>query len=139
MIYVNSDSGIEKTALNIKEQLEKQGVFVELIPLSLVDITRGLRDDSLEYDSILIGLNLGYFDSNIFPYFHSSQVKNGYNFSNYKQLGLDILLEELKSNNLTNTKKAKLETEIISILKKAATVKIFYSPKTNLLVDQNLQ
>lgn len=139
MVYVNSDEGIDITATTIKSQLESAGIFVELIPLSLVDITRGLRDDTLSYDAILIGLNLGYFDSNIFPYFHSSQVQNGYNFSNYKQLWLDILLEELKSNNLTNTKKQELEEKILDILKTATNLKVFYTPKTNLLVDQNLQ
>jgi len=139
LVYVNSDETIETSAQSIKKQLEALWVFVELIPLSLVDITRWLRDDSLVYDGILIGINLWYFDSNIFPYFHSSQVVNGYNFSNYKQLGLDILLEELKSNNLTNTKKSELESKVLDILKESSIIKVLYSPKTNLLVDQNLQ
>ena len=139
LVYVNSDENIQKTAQYIKEDLEKAWMFVELIPLSLVDVTRWLRDNSLEYDAILIGLNLWYFHSNIFPYFHSSQVKNGYNFSNYKQLGLDILLEELKSNNLSKTKKGELEDKVLDILQDASIVKTFYTPKTRLLIDKNLQ
>lgn len=139
IVYVNSDKNLEISALSVKQQIEKLWIFVELVTMSLEEITRWLRDDSLEYDGILIGLNLGYFDSNIFPYFHSSQVQNGYNFSNFKQLGLDILLEELKSNNLTNTKKAELEIKVLDILKKASTVKVLYSPKISLLVDQGLQ
>ena len=139
LVYVNSDKTIETTAQSIKDQLENTGIFVELIPLSLSKITRWLRDESLSYDAILIGVNLWYFDSNIFPYFHSSQVKNGYNFSNLKQLGLDILLEELKSNNLTNTKKEELEIKILNILKKSSAIKILYSPKIHLLVDKNLE
>ncbi len=139
LIYVNSDVKIQKSAEDIKKQIEEKWVFVELIWLSLADITRGLRDDSLVYDGILIGLNLGYFDSNVFPYFHSSQVKNGYNFANYKELGLDILLEELKSNTLTETKRDELKEKILEIIKDASITKTFYTPEIHLLVDQNLQ
>jgi hypothetical protein len=49
---------------------------------------------------MLAGINTGYFDFNIFPYFHSSQAQLGYNFANVKKLSIDILLEELKSSLL---------------------------------------
>lgn len=98
-----------------------------------------LRNESLDYDIAVLGINLGYFESNIYPYFHSSQVKNGYNFSNYKKLGLDILLEELKSNNLSTTKRDELEIKILDIMKEENIVKVYYTPKIALLVDKNIK
>ena len=139
ILYVESDKNITETALEIKKQLEEKGIFVELVAESLVNITRGLRDETLEYDGVLIGINLWYFDSNVFPYFHSSQIKNGYNFANYKQLGLDILLEELKSNNLSLSKKEELTDKILEILKESVSLKVLYTPKIRLLVDRNLE
>lgn len=88
---------------------------------------------------MLIGINLGYFQSNIFPYFHSSQVKNGYNFANFKKLSLDILLEELKSNNLSTTKREELENKMLEILEQEHVIKVFYTPKVQLLVDKNIK
>ena len=88
---------------------------------------------------MLIGINLGYFNSNTFPYFHSSQVKNGYNFANFKKLGLDILLEELKSNNLSSTKRQELEIKILDILHDENIIKVFYTPKLHLLADKNIK
>ncbi len=139
ILYVESDENITQSALEIKKQIEEKWVFVELIPESLVNITRGLRNESLEYDGVLIWINLWYFDSNVFPYFHSSQIENGYNFANYKQLGLDILLEELKSNNLSLSKKEELTDKILDILKESVSLKVLYTPKIRLLVDRNLE
>lgn len=139
LVYAQTDSLMEKTVNVIKNLLESNGIGVELQSLSLGDITVALRNESLEYDIALLGINLGYFESNIYPYFHSSQVKNGYNFSNFKKLGLDILLEELKSNNLSSTKRDELEAKILDILKQENVVKVFYTPKIALLVDKNIK
>lgn len=139
LVYINSDTNIEITAQEIKNQLDEKWIFIELIPLSLAEVTKWLRDETLQYDAILIGINLGYFDFNLFPYFHSSQVKNGYNFSNFKQLWLDILLEELKSNNLSTSKKSQLKEKVTAILQEASIMKTLYRPTTNFLVDQNLK
>jgi hypothetical protein len=88
---------------------------------------------------ILSWVNLWYFKFNIFPYFHSSQSKSGYNFSNIKKTSLDLLLEELKSNILNEEKVKELETKVLDILKDEQIIKTLYTPKNNLLVDKNLK
>ena len=137
--YAQSDALMEETARIVEEQLNKAGIAVELKWLSLWEITTQLRNEELPYDIMLIGINLGYFNSNTFPYFHSSQVKNGYNFANFKKLGLDILLEELKSNNLSSTKRQELEIKILDILHDENIIKVFYTPKLHLLADKNIK
>lgn len=139
IVYTQTDSAMQSTALKIQDQLNTAGIATEISTLSLGDITIGLRNESLEYDILLIGINLGYFESNIFPYFHSSQVKNGYNFANFKKLSLDILLEELKSNNLSTTKREELENKMLEIMAQENIIKVFYTPKVQLLVDQNIK
>jgi hypothetical protein len=88
---------------------------------------------------ILTGINLGYFEFNIFPYFHSSQAKNGYNFSNIKKPSLDLLLENLKSSLSKEEERKKLEERVLDLLKTEQSIKTLYSPKNNLLVDKNLK
>ena len=139
LLYAQTDSAMEKTALTIQTLLETQWIVVEIQGQSLGDITSGLRNESLNYDIMLIGINLGYFDSDIFPYFHSSQVQNGYNFSNFKKLSLDILLEELKSNNLTTSKSDELKAKMLEILKEENILKVLYTPEIQLLVDKNIK
>ena len=139
IVYTQTDNTMELAALQMQDQLKKVWIFTEVSALSLWDITVGLRNESLEYDIMLIGINLGYFQSNIFPYFHSSQVKNGYNFANFKKLSLDILLEELKSNNLSTTKREELENKMLEILEQEHVIKVFYTPKVQLLVDKNIK
>jgi len=137
--YTKSDALMESAMQEMVRLLEENGIAVNLIVTDLGDITVKLRNESLEYDIILLWINLGYFDSNIFPYMHSSQAKNGYNFSNYKKLSVDILLEELKSNNLEVSKKQELEEKMLDIIKDDAIIKVFYTPKISLLVDRNIK
>ena len=139
LVYARSDALMEKTVETIKDLFRKKWVEIQTRWLSLWEITASLRDENLEYDIVLIGINLGYFDSDIFPYFHSSQIENGYNFSNFEKLSLDILLEELKSNNLSASKRTELTTKILDILAKENIAKVLYTPKIQLLVDKNIK
>ncbi len=139
LIYTQADASMEAWVQKIKSLLEENGIAVELSVVDLWDITVKLRNETLEYDVMVLWINLWYFDSNIFPYFHSSQVQNWYNFANFKKLSVDILLEELKSNNLEVSKKEELEEKLLDIIKDDAIVKVFYTPKISLLVDKNIK
>ena len=139
IVYAQTDSAMEKTAETLPEMFHAKWIQVNVTGLSLSDITQQLRDETLKYDIMILWINLGYFDSDIFPYFHSSQVEKWYNFSNYKKLSLDILLEELKSNNLTPTKKDELKEKMLKILSEENITKVLYTPKVQLLADKNIK
>lgn len=139
IVFTQTSSEMQLTAEKIREQFEGAGISSNIIELSLWDITSGLRNDSLTYDILLIGIDLKYFKSNVYQHFHSDEIKNWYNFSNFELFGLDILLEELKSNNLSTTKREELEAKILSILRQEHTLKVLYTPKTQLLVDKNIK
>jgi len=81
-VYNLNDLTQKETAQIIKQEIQKIGIQVQIIPVSLAEITQQLRNDSIEYDMMLLGIDIGYKKSGIFPYFHSSQTKNGYNIAN---------------------------------------------------------
>ena len=138
LFYISSERELEETAFFIKNSLLEIWVKVELFPISISDLSKILLDKE-KYDMLLTWVNLGYFDYNIFPYFHSSQVKNGYNFSNIKKTSLDILLEELKSDIKTPEYTTKVMSKVLDILEKEQIVKTLYTPKINLLIDKNIK
>ncbi len=138
LYYISAERELEETAYFIKNSLLEIGVAVELFPITLTDL-RELLWNKDKYDMILTWLNLWYFDYNIFPYFHSSQAKNWYNFSNMKKTSLDILLEDLKSSILSEEEKTKIQNKVLEILSKEQVVKTLYTPKINLLIDKNLK
>jgi hypothetical protein len=49
------------------------------------------------------------------------------------------LLEELKSNILSEIKISELESKVLGILRDEQVIKTLYTPKTNLLLDKNLK
>ena len=138
LFYISSEKDLEETAFFIKNSLLEIWINVELFPISISDLSKILSEKN-KYDMLLTWVNLGYFDQNIFPYFHSSQVKNGYNFSNIKKTSLDILLEELKSDIQTPEYTDKVIKKILDILRKEQVIKTLYTPKINLLIDKNIK
>lgn len=138
LYYVSTEKDLEKTAIYIKNTLTDIWINIELYPIRISNITNILQNKN-EYDMILTWVNLWIFNYNIFPYFHSSQVKNWYNFSNYKKTSLDILLEDLKSEIKTKDEIKHIENKILEILKKEQIIKTLYTPKINLLIDKNIK
>lgn len=143
LFYFDTEKNITDASSYIQKTLEKLGIQVELSAVSITDVIRMLQDDTetAPYDLMLGGVHLQYFDFNIFPYFHSSQIKwgNHYNFSRYRKLSLDILLEELRGNILSKEKTLELENKVLEILKEEQIVKTLYSPNMSILIDKNIK
>ncbi len=137
LYYTDTSDYIEKTASYIKTRLEEKWIAVEIEAISLAGLPSLLKDKS-NYDILLAGINTGYFDFNIFPYFHSSQADTGYNFSGVKKLSIDILLEELKSSLLWKKKIQELEARVLSALEQEQVIKTLYTPISMNLVDKNI-
>jgi hypothetical protein len=145
LFYITWENHLEKTSVYIKDSLENIGISVRLRPIQINQIRQFMwwesQDDQVkkEYDMMLVGIHLWYFPFNLFPYLHSSQVIGWYNFGNIRKTSLDILLEELKWNFLTKTKREAIENKILDILSREQIVKSLYTPKINLLVDKSIK
>jgi hypothetical protein len=138
LYYVATDKNIEKSAFFMKNSLEKIWIYIELHPVSVKGLLKILNNKD-EYDIILAGINLWYFEQNIFPYFHSSQVDNWYNFSNTKKSLLDSLLEDLKEDLKNKEDENNIKIKILNFITEEQVVKTLYSPKQKLIVDKNIK
>ncbi|MDD5213418.1 MAG: ABC transporter substrate-binding protein [Candidatus Gracilibacteria bacterium] len=136
--------GLQKENLEIsnkiKSNIEGYGIIVNTKEIASIkdlndNITKGIKN----YDMILVGVNLGSFDFNIFDYFHSSQAKAGYNLSSVKRIDLDIALESLSSSIQNEEKMNSLKKQVLSILKQEQVVKTIESPYLHYLVDKNIK
>lgn len=139
LYYLIDNVDNEKTVNFVKEKLEKQWIKINTKSLWIEELKRLLINWEKDYDLLITWINLWYFNFNLFPYLHSSQVKSGYNFSKYKKLSLDQILEELKSHNLSNEKTLELEKKVIEILKEDAVFKTLYTPLYSNLVDRTIE
>ncbi|MBW7954742.1 hypothetical protein H3C61_02930 [Candidatus Gracilibacteria bacterium] len=139
LLYIENKDDILKTANIIKTSLETFGIGVDLVPTSITDLNKKIISGEKNYDILILGLDLGYFPQNIYPYFHSSQAKNGYNFSGVKNLDLDIYLEELKQGVLSSEKVLDLEKKSIEIFALKQIFKPLYLKESIVLIDNNIK
>lgn len=139
LYYIENKSELLKVANTIKNNLESYWIEIEAVPITISDLNKNILAWEKNYDMILVWIDLWYFDFNIYPYFHSSQSKNWYSFSNVKNLNLDIVLEELRSNILSNDKKLELEKKLVTTLNEKQVFKALYKKENIALIDQNIK
>lgn len=141
LIYIWSEVDLENTSDFIKTTLWEYWIDVIIKSIWLEDVSKFTSswDHFNNYDMVLAWINLWYFDFNIYPYFHSSQAKLGYNFSNIKKLSLDIILEEINSNNINKNTLKEKQDKALKIIKEEQTIKTLYTPVFNLLIDKNIK
>lgn len=124
-ILVQSEVPVfREIAEKIQTKLENLSVGVQVKYLPLSDITRMAAESNSAYDIVLAGVNLGVFHYNILPFFHSGQIKNGFNISRIRSITLDSLTEKLIERLYYNApdKLRTLETDIQKILESESLV-----------------
>lgn len=140
LIYIWKEKDLESTSDFIKTTLWEYGIDVQVQSVDLEDLAKFISrwDNFNNFDLVLAWINLGYFDFNVYPYFHSSQAKLGYNFSNIKKLSLDIILEDINWNNINKDTLTDKQNKALKIIKDEQVVKTLYTPMLNLLIDKNI-
>lgn len=128
----------QSTVEFIKNSLREIWIIVELNSFSIKDLSKVISNKD-DYDLILTWVHLWYLKFNMFPYFHSSQAKTWYNFSNIRKTSLDLLLEELKENIYTEQRTNEIEKKVLEILKEEQVFKTLYTPEINFLVDKSIK
>ena len=136
---VQTDILLSEALQIISRKLQDRWIEVIIESMSLGELTTGLRNNTVEYDMILLGIDIWNFSGNIFPYLHSSQVENWYNLSKFSELWLDILLEELRSEILARTEREELEEKIFKKLEEEYIIQTLYTNKHSLLIDRNIR
>jgi hypothetical protein len=123
----------------VARELKTLGIQTNEKAVTSAEIQDMITKGEKNYDLLITGINLGLFEYNIAPFFHSGQAKTGFNFSKLKNLSLDMLLEELKSRQLETETLKSTEAKILDILKSEAVIKTFYSPYNTVYIDRNLK
>lgn len=108
----------QEIAEKIQSKLQDLAVGVEIQYLPLIDIRKQVAEPTSTYDIVLAGVNLGLFHYDILPFFHSGQIKNGFNISRIRNATLDSTMEKLIERLYYNApdKLRTIETEIQRIL-----------------------
>jgi ABC-type transport system substrate-binding protein len=120
----------------LKKQWKKIGVDVKVIALDNGEFQE--RVNKHEYDLLIFGQNLGY-NLDAYPYWHSSQAKEGgYNLSQFKNFVVDSLLEKARYERVEEDRKKTL-SDIQYIISQEAPAVFLYSPTYYLALSEKVQ
>ncbi|MDH5596943.1 MAG: ABC transporter substrate-binding protein [Candidatus Peregrinibacteria bacterium] len=125
----------EQIAEVIKEQWKKIGVEVNIEILE--NGTFQERVSSRDYDLLIFGQNLGY-NLDAYPYWHSSQAKEGgLNLSQFKNFVVDSLLEKARLED-EEERKDTLQ-DIQKIISQEAPAIFLYSPTYHTALSKTIK
>jgi len=124
MITSSKPEIYSQIAQEIKEEWQKIGVDVEIEVLESEVFQKRLN--ARDYDLLIFGQSLGY-NLDAYPYWHSSQAKEGgLNLSQFKNFVVDSLLEKARLES-GNDRKGTL-SDIQEIISKEVPAIFLYSP-----------
>ena len=139
LVYINWSNEIEKAAMNIKEQLEKKWIKINISSIKIKELTNKIKNNKESYHILLAWENLWYFNFDISKYFYSWQINKWTNFSKIKNSNLDNILEDLKWYPIIDkNKRIKQQKEILKILEKENIFIPLYSPYYSNLVTKDI-
>lgn len=96
------------------------------------------RIKSRDYDMLLTGINMGY-NLDIYAYWHSSQAKNGLNFSNFRSFEADALIENIRQNFDKGTSLDEDLKKLRKVIADDFPAAFLYSTHYYYAVDKNVQ
>ncbi len=113
-----------EVAWQIKKQWQKIGVEVSIEVLENGEFQK--RINTRDYDLLIFGQNLGY-NLDAYPYWHSSQAKEGgLNLSQFKNFVVDSLLEKARLED--NEERRETLNDIQEIISQEVPAIFLYSP-----------
>lgn len=120
----------------LKDQWQKIGIGVQISVLGNDAFQQALL--KRDYDLLIFGQNLGY-NLDAYPYWHSSQAKEGgYNLSQFKNFIVDSLLEKARLQNNVDDRKKTLNS-IQEIISKEVPAIFLYSPTYYFALSNKIQ
>ncbi len=136
-ILVQSEVPVfQSIAEKLQTKLQDLAVEVDIQYLPLTDIRKIVTNQTAPYDIVLAGVNLGLFHYNVLPFFHSGQIKNGFNISRIRNATLDSTMEKLVERLYYNApdRLRTIETEIQKILDSESVLFSLGTPEESLYI-----
>lgn len=111
-IVTTKNPDFEKALDALSTQWRKLGVTITTNIVDPDDPSQNVAQNILQprrYDVLLYQLTIGG-DPDVYAYWHSSQITNGFNFSNYKSANADDALSSARARVESNLRNAKYTT-----------------------------
>lgn len=125
-----------KVANILKDQWRKIGIGLHIEVLENEAFQEALF--KRDYDLLIFGQNLGY-NLDAYPYWHSSQAKEGgYNLSQFKNFIVDSLLDKARLEHDLEDRKETLN-DIQEIISKEVPAIFLYSPTYSFALSDKIQ
>lgn len=126
----------QSIAEKLQTKLQDLAVEVDIQYLPLTDIRKIVTNQTAPYDIVLAGVNLGLFHYNVLPFFHSGQIKNGFNISRIRNATLDSTMEKLVERLYYNApdRLRTIEAEIQKILDSESVLFSLGTPEESLYI-----
>ncbi len=136
MVVPKTPEAYSQVASVIKEQWKKVGIGLTIEVLENGEFQEALFKRN--YDLLIFGQNLGY-NLDAYPYWHSSQAKEGgYNLSQFKNFIVDSLLDKARLEDDVEDRKRTLG-KIQEIISKEIPAIFLYSPTYNFALSDKIQ
>ncbi len=123
-------------AEKLKEQWQKIGIRIRIETLSSREIGLMVQTKK-DYDILLFGQNLGP-NLDLFSFWHSSQIKEGFNLSQLKESRIDQLLEESEIAVSYRERRSKLR-QAAELIKDQYPALFLFSPNYLHLVPADIK
>lgn len=136
LITPEQPKAYNKVAAILKTQWQKIGIGVDIKFLKNEEFQKALS--ARDYDLLIFGQNLGY-NLDAYPYWHSSQAKEGgYNLSQFKNFIVDSLLDKARLEYDDEDRK-KVLNDIQEIISKEVPAIFLYSPTYHFALSKKIQ
>lgn len=122
-------------AEELKSFWKEIGIDAHIELLETVELQERVKNR--DYDVLIFGQSLGY-NLDAYPYWHSSQADNGFNFSQLKNFAVDTLLEEIRSTHDEEKRQKKLK-EVETVLIEEMPAIFLYSPQRNFTLSTRVK
>ncbi|HZP26001.1 MAG TPA: peptide ABC transporter substrate-binding protein [Dehalococcoidia bacterium] len=135
-LITDSDPLRRAIAQEIARELGQINISVKLVPLASTDLVKDFLLP-LSYQSAIFGFDPGY-DPDPYPAWHGSQVYNGANLAGYRNLIVDILLEQ--GRQLTDpTQRRALYAQFQDVFAKDEPSVLLYYPVYSYIIDKSVK
>ena len=123
------------TAENLKNDYAKRGIEITIDKKGAIDYSNLLAKRNFE--AVLYGFDFGY-DRDPYPFWHSSQIANGDNFSGFSNKQADLLLEDARMTS-DNTARNQKYDQFFAVLKDQVPIIFLPAQKFNFSVKSSVR
>lgn len=125
-LATSGDADYVAAANKIRDAWRDLGVTVTLVtPPTITDLETGIIQPG-NYDALLVGISTD-IDLDLYPQFHSSQVGGGANFSRYRDIDADELMQQIRRTP-DAAEQLRLAGNLVDLLQRDAPAAFLFSP-----------